>query len=108
MSYYSHIPGCGRGVLIGSHHNTYFHSLQDVQTGALVNLSTTYGNFVYRVYLTNVINVDTDSSYRAALNGDKETLILYTCYPNNTLSLTPYRFIAYCEKVSGPHVNMYE
>ena len=108
MSYYSHIPGCGRGVLIGAHNNTYFHSLQDVQTGALVNLSTTYGNFVYRVYLTNVINVDTDSSYRAALNGDKETLILYTCYPNNTLSLTPYRFIAYCEKVSGPHVNMYE
>ncbi len=95
-------------MLIGAHNNTYFHSLQDVQTGALVNLSTTYGNFLYRVYLTNVINVDTDSSYRAALNGDKETLILYTCYPNNTLSSLRYRFIAYCEKVSGPHVNMYE
>ena len=41
---------------------------------------------------------------RQALNGDKETLILYTCYPNNTLSLTPYRFIAYCEKADAVKV----
>lgn len=108
MSFYSHIPGSGRGILIGAHNNTYFHTLQNVQNGATVNVETTYGNYVYRVYETKVLNVDTDSSYRIALNGDKEILILYTCYPNNTLSLTPYRFFAYCELVSGPQVNMYE
>lgn len=108
MSLYSHIPGCSRGVMIGAHNNTYFHTLQYVKNGALVNIETSYGKYVYRVYETKVIKTDDAAGYRNELNGDKEVLILYTCYPNDTIALTPYRFFAFCEFVSGPQVNMYE
>lgn len=108
MSLYSHIPGCGRGVMIGAHNNTYFHTLQYVENGALVHLETSYGSYVYRVYETKVIKADAEAEYRNELNGDKEILLLYTCYPNDTLALTPYRFFAFCEFVSGPQVDLYE
>ncbi len=108
MSMYSHIPGCGTGVLIGAHNNTYFHTLPYVQEGALVHLETTYGSYVYRVYKTAILKNDDAAGYRSELNGDKEVLLLYTCYPNDTIASTPYRFFAFCEYVSGPTVNMYE
>lgn len=108
MSLYSHIPGCGTGTLIGAHNNTYFHTLQYVKEGALVHLDTTYGSYVYKVYKTAILENDDAAGYRSELNGDKDILLLYTCYPNDTIASTPYRFFAFCELVSGPRVNMYE
>lgn len=108
MSMYSHIPGCGTGILIGAHNNTYFHTLPYVKEGAAVHVETTYGSYVYRVYKTAILKNDDGSGYRSELNGDKEVLLLYTCYPNDTIASTPYRFFAFCEYVSGPTVNMYE
>lgn len=108
MSMYSHIPGCGSGILIGAHNNTYFHTLPYVKEGAAVHVETTYGSYVYRVYKTAILKNDGGSGYRSELNGDKEVLLLYTCYPNDTIASTPYRFFAFCEYISGPTVNLYE
>lgn len=108
MSLYSHIPGCGTGVLIGAHNNTYFHTLKDAKEGATVHLETTYGVYTYRVYKTQIIKKDDGSAYRKELNGDKEVLLLYTCYPLDTIASTPDRYFVFCEFVSGPSVNMYE
>ncbi len=111
MSMESRIPGCGSGVLVGAHNNTYFHTLPDAQVGDLVHLETNYGSFVYRIYETKII--DTSKSghadeYFPELYGDKEILLLYTCWPINTLASTPNRYFAFCEFVSGPQVNIYE
>lgn len=108
MSLYSHLPGCGSGVMVGTHNNTYFHTLQYVKEGALVNVETNYGSYIYKVYKTKIIDKDAEDEYRAELNGNKEVLLLYTCYPNDTIASTPYRFFAFCEFVSGPQVNLYE
>lgn len=108
VSVYSHIPGWGRGILVSTHNNTYFHTLPDVKVGAKVNVETNYGSYVYKVTQTKIIkNVDRNE-YEKELNGDKEVLLLYTCYPANTLASTSDRFFAFCELVSGPKINMYE
>lgn len=108
LSLFGHIPGCGKGVLIGAHYMTYFNTLSSVKEGALVHIDTTYGSYVYRVYRTDVSRYDDASAYRSELNGDKEILILYTCDLNGVIVSTPYRFFAFCELVSGPSVNLYE
>lgn len=108
MSIFSHIPGCGRGTMLSAHNNTYFHTLQNVQDGALVRVETNYGSFVYKVYKTAVVDQSDRNAYINELNGYEDVLILYTCYPNDTIASTPYRFFAFCEFVSGPHVNLYE
>ncbi|MDF2568387.1 MAG: hypothetical protein K0R90_1843, partial [Oscillospiraceae bacterium] len=38
------------------------------------------------------------------LSQKKEQLILYTCYPFNTLGLTSKRFFVYADKISGPQI----
>lgn len=108
VSIYSHIPGCSRGILVGAHNNTFFHSLPEAEIGANVNVETNYGSFVYRITETKIIK-DTDrDAYVQQLNGNEEILILYTCYPVDTLASTPDRYFVFCELVSGPKVNMYE
>lgn len=111
MSISSHIPGCGTGVLVAAHNNTYFHTLPDAQVGDLVHLETNYGSFVYRVYGTKIVDTSKPNhadDYFPELYGDKEVLLLYTCWPINTLASTPLRYFTLCEFVSGPQVNMYE
>lgn len=108
MSLYSHIPGCGKGTMISAHNNRAFRSLKDVKEGAIVHLETTYGEYVYRVYKTQIINKSDEAAYSGALNGDKDELLLYTCYASRAIGSTPYRFFTFCEFVSGPSVNLYE
>ena len=107
MSMYSRIPGCGSGTMLSAHNNRHFHTLPDAKIGAEVRLETTYGVYIYKVYETKVLHKD-DETYRRKLNAGKDELILYTCYPVDTIASTPQRYFAFCEYVAGPHVNLYE
>ena len=107
MSERSRLPGFGSGTLVAAHNYSFFHELQNIKEGAEVKVETYYGSFVYKVYRTEIIDVYTSDSYWDDVYGDKEVLALYTCYPNNALRSTHYRFFAFCEKVSGPKVDEY-
>ena len=79
LSLYSHIPGCGRGVMIAAHNNTYFHTLPNAKEGALVHLETNYGSYVYKVYRSEVwackFDTDTDKNKKVKLLGYVRALI---------------------------------
>ena len=110
MAMYSSIPGCGSGILVAAHNNTYFHTLPNAQIGDLVHLETNYGSFVYRVYDTRIVDTSKPNYYELyepELHGDKEILMLYTCWPIDTLASTPQRYFTFCEFVSGPMVDLY-
>jgi len=107
MSEKSRLPGYGSGTLVAAHNYNYFHELQNIKEGAEVKVDTYYGSFVYRVYKAEIIDVYQSKSYWNDVYGDKETLVLYTCYPNNALRSTHYRFFAFCEKISGPQIDEY-
>lgn len=107
MSERSRLPGFGSGTLVAGHNYNYFHELQFIEVGAMVEVETYYGSYVYRVYSTEVIDVYNSESYWDDVYGDKDVLALYTCYPNDALRSTHYRFFAFCELVSGPKVDEY-
>lgn len=98
----SFLPGFGRPILISGHNNSYFNSLQYINKGDEITITTNYGVYKYQVTETRIASYDDKSAYD--LSADKETLILYTCYPFDTLGLTPQRFFVYADKVSGPDV----
>ncbi len=111
MSIMSHIPGCNTGILVAAHNNTYFHTLPQAQIGDLVHVETNYGSFVYKIYETKIVDTSKPNYYELyepELYGDREILMLYTCWPIDTLASTPQRYFAFCEFVSGPQVNLYE
>lgn len=98
----SFLPGFGRPILISGHNNSYFNSLQYISQGDEITITTNYGVYKYQVTETKIASYDDTSAYD--LSADKETLILYTCYPFDTLGLTPQRFFVYADKISGPAV----
>lgn len=93
------IPGDQGTVMIAAHCNTYFRTLEKTKVGDIFNIETTYGNYVYRVTETKVIPATDTESYDFSL--DYENLIVYTCFPLNTLLSRTQRFMVYCELVDG-------
>jgi sortase A len=96
----SFIPGYGRPLLIGGHNNRAFNSLQFVKKGDIVKITTNYGKYEYKITGTRIVDHKDKSAYD--LSQQNEQLILYTCYPFDTLGLTSKRFFVYADKVSGP------
>lgn len=96
----SFIPGYGRPLLIGGHNNGAFNGLQYVKKGDIVTITTNYGIYNYKVTETRIASYKDKGLYNLSLK--EEQLVLYTCYPFNTLGLTSKRFFVYGEKISGP------
>lgn len=94
------IPGDQRTILLAGHNNTFFNGLQDVQEGALVYISTHYGEYVYRVTEMKIADYQDTTTYD--FSRTDENLIMYTCYPFDALGFTPQRYFVYAEYVSGP------
>jgi sortase (surface protein transpeptidase) len=84
-----------------------FNGLKNVSKGDVVKISTSYGNYKYTVTGTKLTTDEDKSAYD--LNSKKENLILYTCYPFDSIGLTNKRFFVYAEKTSGPTITgLYE
>ena len=101
----SSIPGDGKTVLVGAHNTTFFKPLEKVAPGMIMNVTTTYAKYKYkvrelRIYDSNEI----DKAYN--LQSKKETLILYTCYPFKKLSGDKSkRLFVYLDKIFGPSID---
>lgn len=98
----SFLPGMGRPILISGHNNSYFNSLQYISIGDEIVITTNYGIYRYQVTETAIKNETDKSAYD--LGAQEEVLILYTCYPFDTLGFTPQRFFVYADKISGPEI----
>ena len=98
----SSYPGMGPTCLVSGHNNRDFHALKDVEIGTFIRVSTSYGEYVYRVTACEVKQATDSSAYD--LVAAEENIILYTCYPFNELGLTSKRYFVYGEYVSGPKI----
>ncbi len=96
----SFIPGYGRPILVAGHNVTYFNGLKYAQEGQIVLIRTSYGN--YRYEITGVEVHDKDDTTAYDLGAEEETLTMYTCYPFDTIGLTPLRCFVYAKYLSGP------
>ncbi len=101
----SSIPGDGKTILVGAHDTTYFKPLKDVKKGMVMNVNTSYARYKYKVKKIKIFDENkTDAAYD--LQSDKETLILYTCYPFGKLNGDKdKRMFVYLEKTYGPSID---
>jgi sortase A len=102
----SFLPGFGRTILLSGHNTTYFNSLKLMEVGDVIEYSTNYGSYVYRVSNLQVLQVkEAKERLDDYLSYQDETLIIYTCYPFEILSGTKMeRLFVFAEKISGNHV----
>lgn len=99
----SFLPGYGRVILLCSHNTTFFKPLRIVEVGDIFTFKTNYGIYQYEVTHTQVADHQDSNAYD--LQKQEEELIMYTCYPFETLATTKTdRLFVYAKKISGPEV----
>lgn len=98
----SYFPGEG-GTIVCMAHNTigYLYNLSDIEIGANIVITTTYGKFTYKVEETKIVP-ETQVDAVSVSHGE-EMLILYTCYPTNTFGHATKRFITYSKLVDAQY-----
>lgn len=99
----SFIPGYDRTIMLCAHNTTFFKPLQYVEVGDVFVFKTNYGVYEYEVRETRIADHEDRSAYD--LTKQEEELVMYTCYPFETLATTKTdRLFVYAKKISGPTV----
>ena len=94
----SFFPGEGGSIILAGHNTRQFlYHLPEVVIGDEINITTTYGKFKYKVYNTKVIDAKDNDAF--PFYDNKEVLMIYTCYPVNTIGHKTHRFVVYAEKI---------
>jgi sortase A len=84
------LPGQPGNVGIAGHRDTFFRPLRNIQHDDVITLTTSNGEYRYRVVSTKVVSPDNV----AVLDSDQdEVLTLVTCYPFYFVGPAPDRFI---------------
>jgi hypothetical protein len=92
--YYAHLNEHKRGLSVGDF----------VKKGDLIDFSTNWGHFSYRVTDRQVLTSDESVDVSVV---DKEKLILFCTYPQSPFgNLADQRLYVFCEKASGPAVEV--
>jgi len=90
------LPGEPGNIGIAGHRDTFFRPLRNIQRNDIITLTTTRGQFRYRVVSMEVVSPHDV----AVLNPDgNEILTLVTCYPFYFIGSAPNRFIVRAERV---------
>ena len=74
-----------------------FKRLGELTNGDIVEIQTNYGDFYYKIYDEQIV-LETEKN-KLPIQHNEEILMLYTCYPSNNTSHTPYRYVIYAKKI---------
>lgn len=90
----SSMPAEGEVVIYSGHNNSNaLNNLKNISAGMEIVVDTTYAECTYIVKDIKILN-DTEFNKLNKID-NKETLILYTCYPFNTYIYSNQRFVVY-------------
>ncbi len=94
----SYFPGEGGSIICMAHDTSGFLKyLYTVNIGDTIEIETTYGRFVYEIYETKIVHQsETDAVYAQR---EEEILMLYTCYPSDSIGHATHRFITYSKLI---------
>ena len=87
----------GSIIMCGHNYMNNFRRLEELKNGDIIQIETSYGNFSYRLYDSQIV-FETERE-KAPIQNDKEILMIYTCYPLNNTEYTQYRYIIYAERI---------
>ena len=92
------LPGTPGNVGIAGHRDTFFRSLRNIHRNDIITLTTSRGEYRYRVVSTRVVGPKEISVLYPTGN---EILTLVTCHPFYFVGSAPNRFIVRAERVAG-------
>lgn len=107
MRFSSRFCGQGSRTVLSAHVTAHFYELETTKIGTRVTMNTVYGNYVYEVVDTIIFHYQ-NNSVLSPVEGEGETLFLYTCYPRKNGHLfKKQRLALICRKVEGKEWQTY-
>ena len=95
----AYFPGEGGSIICMGHNNkNYLYDLPKIKNNSIIEINTSYGNFKYKVYNTEIVNMYNVDKLK--VQNEEEILMLYTCYPVNTLGDKKDRFVVFAKRVN--------
>lgn len=92
----SYFPGEGGSIIYMGHNSKkMFRRFSELQIGNEIQVSTTYGEFNYKIYDMQLIK-ETEVD-KLPIQKEKEILMVYTCYPFNNIGYATQRYVVYAE-----------
>lgn len=92
-----YFPGEGGSIVCMAHNSKgMFRTLPQVKKGDKIKINTSYGEFTYTIYDIKVVK-DTDLD-ALPIQKEEEKLMVYTCYPVDTIGHKSHRFVVYANK----------
>lgn len=99
----STLPGLSKPTLIAGHAFPFFKPLvTSIKEGMKIKITTFYGAFYYEVTSTNIAHMNDESAFN--LNQNVNELILYTCYPVDSLGSKDQRFYVHAKLTEGTKI----
>ncbi len=107
MRFNSRFCGQGGRTVLSAHVTAHFYELETTKIGTLVTMDTVYGKYVYEVVDTLIFHYQNNSAL-SPVEGEGETLFMYTCYPRkNGYQFKTQRLALICRKVEGKEWQTY-
>lgn len=92
----SYFPGEGGSILYMGHNSKkVFRRFSELQIGDKIKVTTTYGEYNYKIYDMQLIN-ETELE-KVPIQKDEEILMVYTCYPFNNIGYATQRYVVYAK-----------
>ena len=92
----SYFPGEGGSIVYMGHNSKkVFRRFSELQIGDEIKVTTTYGEFNYKIYDMQLIK-ETELE-KVPIQREEEILMVYTCYPFNNIGYADHRFVVYAK-----------
>lgn len=92
----SYFPGEGGSIVYMGHNSKkVFRRFSELQIGDEIKITTTYGEFNYKIYDMQLIK-ETELE-KVPIQREEEILMVYTCYPFNNIGYADHRFVVYAK-----------
>ena len=92
----SYFPGEGGSIVYMGHNSKkVFRRFAELQIGDSIKVTTTYGEFNYKIYDMQLIK-ETELE-KVPIQREEEILMVYTCYPFNNIGYADHRFVVYAK-----------
>ena len=91
------LPGQPGNVGLSAHRDTFFRPLRNIRLNDVINLTTPFGEYRYRVVSTKIVDPHEISVLADSKN---DVLTLVTCYPFYFIGAAPNRFIVRAERIT--------
>jgi LPXTG-site transpeptidase (sortase) family protein len=87
-------PGSGKQIFLAGHNNREMRVLKDIKKGDKITFKSSLGQKDYYVDRTQIVN-ENDGGVVKSEAGEREELVLMTCWPFNSLGNEKERFLVY-------------